>query len=371
LFGRITIKRAYYLSKERHGKSYIPLDEKLKLTKKHSPGLQYFLTSFTGREPYQESLDRFHEIFRPDGGDYISLRKALDMNYELSSGIEELRQTEIKNVFEAGDDMEKENVVKNMAVSIDATKVREKIGDFVTDDGKRKYEIGYKDAKIAAISDIKWNKKREEAFCTNITYVSGIEHADDFFKRIWVEMQRRCKDIYNSRIVFLGDGATWIWDRVKDIANDRCILILDFYHACENLSKLCKLLYGEETEEYWKHYKRWKDFFWAAKVQQVIDEFKKIKITIRNKHSSSEIQKKIDYFEANKDRMRYDEYRAAKLPIGSGTIESACKNVVGGRLKRGGMTWSDKGAKGMLQIRSSLKSKRLFKDFKLVLKDAA
>ena len=143
MFGRITIKRAYYLSKERHGKSYIPLDKKLKLTKKHSPGLQYFLTSFTGREPYQESLDRFHEIFRPDGEDYISLRKALDMNYKLSSEIEKLRQTEIKNVFEAGHDMKKENVVKNMAVSIDATKVREKMGDSVTDDGKRKYEIVY------------------------------------------------------------------------------------------------------------------------------------------------------------------------------------------------------------------------------------
>ena len=57
--------------------------------------------------------------------------------------------------------------------------------------------------------------------------------------------------------------------------------------------------------------------------------------------------------------------------IGSGTIESACKNVIGGRLKQGGMTWSPSGAKGMLQIRSSIKSGRFYTDFKRALPNAA
>jgi hypothetical protein len=75
------------------------------------------------------------------------------------------------------------------------------------------------------------------------------------------------------------------------------------------------------------------------------------------------IQGEINYFTDNQERMRYDLYRAARLPIGSGTIESACKNVIGGRLKQGGMTWSDHGADGMLQIRSSIESGRLLQDF--------
>ncbi len=83
------------------------------------------------------------------------------------------------------------------------------------------------------------------------------------------------------------------------------------------------------------------------------------------------LRKEINYFEVNKDRMRYDKYRKMKLPIGSGTIECACKNVIGGRLKQGGMTWSPLGAKGMLQIRSSIKSGRFASDFKRTLQNAA
>ena len=47
---------------------------------------------------------------------------------------------------------------------------------------------------------------------------------------------------------------------------------------------------------------------------------------------------------------------------------SACKNVIGGRLKGGGMTWSPTGANGMLQIRSTFESGRFYVDFKKTLK---
>lgn len=35
------------------------------------------------------------------------------------------------------------------------------------------------------------------------------------------------------------------------------------------------------------------------------------------------VQEEIKYFEENKERMHYDRYRAMRLPISSGTIESA------------------------------------------------
>ena len=83
------------------------------------------------------------------------------------------------------------------------------------------------------------------------------------------------------------------------------------------------------------------------------------------------LQGHISYFEENKDRMRYDQYMAMKLPIGSGTVESSCKNVIGARLKKGGMTWSESGAEGMLQIRASLRSERFLQDFRSTLRLAA
>ncbi len=144
LFGAIRYERAYYVATGEEGGSWIPLDKKLGIEKRHTPGLNYFLSSFTGRDAYQESLNRFHEIFRPGGKHLISMRKALDMDYELGDRIEYTRQEEIRKVFDEVKPVEKHRMTEGVvAVSIDATKVREKQGEYVDDCGKTRYEIGF------------------------------------------------------------------------------------------------------------------------------------------------------------------------------------------------------------------------------------
>ena len=75
------------------------------------------------------------------------------------------------------------------------------------------------------------------------------------------------------------------------------------------------------------------------------------------------IQGEINYFTANKQRMDYPLYRSCGLPIGSGVVEAAYKNVVAKRMKQSGMTWSLDGAKDMLQLRASVMSRRFWDDF--------
>ena len=60
----------------------------------------------------------------------------------------------------------------------------------------------------------------------------------------------------------------------------------------------------------------------------------------------------VGYFEDNVCRMKYDEYRARGIPIASGVVESACKHVVGSRLKGPGMRWDEEGAECILHLRS-------------------
>jgi len=372
LFGMIEYKRAYYFSEQEGGGGYFPLDEKLGIQKRHTPGCQYFLSSFTGREAYQKSLDRFHEIFRPDATQLISTRKSLDMDAELGSRLENLRQAEIVQVFEKNQAVAKDNPIKGvMAVSVDATKLRERGQEEVRADGKKSYPTIWRDVKIGAVSSIGWDEKREEAFCSTSSYVSGIEHADLFFKRLTVEMQRRAEDVKKQRMVFLADGAKWIWDRFVEIAPEHSTFILDFYHACEHVSDVCKQLYGEQTPEYWKRFRSWKDMLFDGNVVRFLQELHTIRDAVQHKQNRNFIQGEINYFEQNKERMHYDRYRAMRLPIGSGTIESACKNVIGGRMKQGGMTWSGAGADGMLQIRSSIESGRHIQDFLATLDRAA
>ncbi len=362
LFGKIVLKRAYYVGPR--GSNCHPLDERLGL-KGHTPGLQYFLALFTGQNVYEKALGQFHRIFRPEGKDEISMRKALDMDYELGEGLERQRQQEIEGIEQRDEGIEKQAPIEGlMAVSIDATKVREKLGEKLSKSGKKKYEIGFKDAKVAAVSAVVWDAGAGEAGCVDNSYLSAVEEADQFFKRIWAEMLRRGVDPESQPLVFLGDGASWIWNRVNELANGRSIEILDFYHACEYLSNVCKALFGEQTEDYNRHFHSWKKMFYRGEAAAVIEALKAIQQDVHNEPTLKVLLLGIDYFQNNLQWMNYRLYRRLRLPIGSGTVESACKNVVGGRMKLGGMTWSADGADGMLQIRSSQESDRFESDFR-------
>ena len=61
----------------------------------------------------------------------------------------------------------------------------------------------------------------------------------------------------------------------------------------------------------------------------------------------------IDYFDTNRERMRYDEYVEQGLTVGSGTIESGIKNVVNQRMKGCGMRWAVDRAENMLHLRAA------------------
>ena len=58
------------------------------------------------------------------------------------------------------------------------------------------------------------------------------------------------------------------------------------------------------------------------------------------------------YLSRNKKRMRYHEYLAAGLPIASGAVEGACKNLVKDRMERSGMRWTVDGAEAVLKLRA-------------------
>jgi hypothetical protein len=62
---------------------------------------------------------------------------------------------------------------------------------------------------------------------------------------------------------------------------------------------------------------------------------------------AEEIRTEANYFESNKERMRYPEFRNQGLFVGSGVIEAGCKTVLG-RLKQSGMFWTVRGANAII-----------------------
>jgi hypothetical protein len=64
----------------------------------------------------------------------------------------------------------------------------------------------------------------------------------------------------------------------------------------------------------------------------------------------------LGYFGNQVHRMDYPTYEANGWFIGSGAVESACKTVVGQRLKGSGMRWRQAGSHALCHVRARYRS---------------
>jgi hypothetical protein len=195
---------------------------------------------------------------------------------------------------------------------------------------------------------------RDEA---STTYTGAIETAQEFARRIYSEAYQRGWSRARIKVV-LGDGAIWIWN----IAAEQfpgAILIVDFYHACEHLHKLSRLLFpSEETARQG----------WTTSAVDLLDngQIESLVAVVRSLVSARpELAEKLnteaEYFERNAAKMRYPAFRAQGLFVGSGVIEAGCK-VIASRLKQSGMFWTVQGANRIIALRCCRVSGK-FEDF--------
>ena len=175
-----------------------------------------------------------------------------------------------------------------------------------------------------------------------------------FAGRALREARRRCFTDAERQVV-LGDGAPWIWNLADEHFPD-AIQIVDIFHAKQHLFDVAKALYGADTDlaATWGKQRR------EELDQGRIDDL----VAALDKHADAceAARKDRDYFSRNRERMRYPAFRAQGLCVSTGVLEGACRNVVGSRLKRGGMHWTVDGANAILALRVCILSNR-FDDF--------
>ena len=142
--------------------------------------------------------------------------------------------------------------------------------------------------------------------------------------------------------VCIGDGAAWL-RRLCDEWLPNALPIIDFFHASEYLWAAAGARYDPGTDLA----KRW-----ATRLCRLLKEGHADKVVAALRRAGgAECEKAAGYIGERRDRMRYDEYLARGLPIGSGRVEAACKTVVGRRLKCTGMRWTVAGANPVLWVR--------------------
>jgi hypothetical protein len=159
----------------------------------------------------------------------------------------------------------------------------------------------------------------------------------------------------HRRVVVLGDGAPWIWNLAAELFPRR-VEILDWYHADEHVSEVARLLYGDGTEKARAWRQTQLDGLWTDAVDQVIEALRVLGPHQRAAAKRTAVGDLARYLTTNRDRMRYQTFRAAGYAIGSGAVESAVSHVMQQRMKRAGMHWRSCGADAMLALRSVYRS---------------
>jgi hypothetical protein len=161
-------------------------------------------------------------------------------------------------------------------------------------------------------------------------------------------------------VLFIADGAPWIWKRVPllvqalGLTAERVHALLDFYHAVQRLGQVAALRkdWGAKARTRWRTQQR--HLLLQGEVEQVIAA---VRVICRGRNSKA-IRTHRNYFIKNQSRMVYAKLMAMKLPIGSGAIESTVRRVVNLRLKGPSIFWCRASAEAILLLRSYYKAGR-------------
>lgn len=162
--------------------------------------------------------------------------------------------------------------------------------------------------------------------------------------------------------VILCDGARSIWTYID--GNPRFAgyeTLIDYWHAVEHLSLAAEALFGKGTDEATAWYNEYADKMLerddgASAALKSMAYYARTRELPRSRRADLKVQQ--TFFERNKARMTYADFRRRGLPIGSGPVEAACKSLIKQRMCQSGMRWSREGGQRILDLRCYAKSNR-------------
>lgn len=164
------------------------------------------------------------------------------------------------------------------------------------------------------------------------------------------EMRRRDPEGNKIRVA-LTDGERALQILVKKMLN--VTLILDLLHVMEKLWKAAYVFHveGSPEAEQWVRLRTLRIL--RGGVSQVVKGLRQSATKLRlraDKHKTALAVAR--YLYKNRARMRYNQYLAMGLPIASGAVEGACKNLIKDRMERSGMRWTEAMAEAMVKLRA-------------------
>jgi hypothetical protein len=344
ILGQVEYKRAYYLCAACQ-KGHYPLDDQLGLRPGQISAELESLTGMTGAQlPFEQGSQLFESLTLIALSDH-SVAKATQA---IGS---EVQVQEAEWIAQSRDDVwlqEQDRLAERpprLYGALDAAKVHIRGEE---EDPWRDLKVGTWFTTTALPPQTPDEDWKIEA--TDISYYCDMLEAKQFGHLLWATGCQRQAQLAQE-LIFLGDGAKWIWDLVTEHYPE-AIQIVDWFHATEYIAPVANAAFAnEDRRQTW--IKQVRTDLWNGDLDAVINAFDQF---TEHQCAQEAARKAVSYFTNNRHRMDYPIYRAKGYQIGSGTIESGCKQIVTQRLKVAGAIWDFDNAIKTAKARAALLS---------------
>lgn len=218
------------------------------------------------------------------------------------------------------------------------------------------YKTDWREPKLLTIYVL--DEQGKKVTCTDVPLISdgtllGIDKFIDILRLYLYELDISLAQV----VVLLGDGAHWIWDHIPPLLlelgcrPEQIVQVLDCCHAVQHLYELGEALFGATAKgKAWA--KEWAKRIKKGHAEALLTEIRQY-LADKVGKAPAKVQTEYDYFLRHQTnaRLDYARFKAQKLPIGSGVIESLIRQVVNLRLKSCNKNWLQENAEAFLHAR--------------------
>jgi hypothetical protein len=330
ILGQVSYKRAYYVCPYCRQGQY-PLDMRLGLRPGQISAELESLSGMTGIQmPFEQSSQLFEALTLVSLSDHSIAKSTQAMGYEM-----QVQEAEWQAQSQNEEWLQEQERIaehpKRLYGALDAAKVHIRGEKGAEKDPWKDLKVGAwftTKAKSPQNPDDDWKIEAQ-----NMSYYCDILPSQQFGELLWATgCQHRAQ--LAEELIFLGDGAEWIWNQVN-LYYPHAIQIVDWFHATEYIAPIANAAFSEEDQRQdWISQVR--SDLWEGELTSVIRACQRFS---DHPKAGEPARSAVTYFTNNQHRMDYPAYRAKGYQIGSGTIESACKQIVTQRLKVAGAIW--------------------------------
>lgn len=330
ILGQVSYKRAYYVCPYcRQG--HYPLDKRLGLRPGQISAELESLSGMTGTQmPFEQSSQLFEALTLVSLSDQSIAKATQAMGYEM-----QVQEAEWQEQSQNEDWLQEQERIavrpKRLYGAMDAAKVHIRGEKEAEKDPWKDLKVGAwftTTAKPPQSPDEDWKIEAQK-----MSYYCDILPSQQFGELLWATGCQHQAQLAEE-LIFLGDGAEWIWNQVS-LYYPHAVQIVDWFHATEYIAPIAKAAFSDEDQRQdWISQVR--SDLWEGELDAVIRACQRFS---EHPKASEPARSAVTYFTNNQHRMNYPAYRAKGYQIGSGTIESACKQIVTQRLKVAGAIW--------------------------------